>query len=85
MSFIVVGGAIAAAGSLTKLGMSLSGRKKRIEEQKQAKAQTLESGITLTYANSGQIATITGNIEIIKAGTSNQTIYFDVEKLLSMA
>jgi len=49
------------------------------------KAQTLESGITLTYANSGQVATITGNIEIIKAGTSNQTIYFDVEKLLSMS
>ena len=49
------------------------------------KAQTLESGITLTYANSGQIATITGNIEIIKAGTSSQTIYFDVEKLLSMS
>ena len=48
------------------------------------KAQTLESGVTLTYANSGQVATITGNIEIIKAGTSNQTIYFDVEKLLSM-
>jgi len=49
------------------------------------KAQTLESGINLTYANSGQVATITGNIEIIKAGTSNQTIYFDVEKLLSMS
>jgi len=48
------------------------------------KAQTLESGVTLTYANSGQVATITGNIEIIKAGTSNQTIYFDVDKLLSM-
>ena len=37
MSFIVVGGAIAAAGRLTKLGMSLSGRKKRIEEQKHKK------------------------------------------------
>ena len=46
-------------------------------------AQTLESGVTLTYANSGQVATITGNIEITKAGTSSQTIYFDVEKLLS--
>ena len=47
-------------------------------------AQTLENGVTLTYANSGQLATITGNIEILKAGSSNQTIYFDLEKLLSV-
>jgi hypothetical protein len=46
MAFIataaIVGGGIAAAGGLTKLGMSLSGRKKRIEEQRQAKAQMEE-------------------------------------------
>mgnify|MGYP001299524030 CR=1 FL=1 len=48
-------------------------------------AQTLEDGITLTYVDSGQVATITGNIEVIKAGTANQTIYFDVEKLLSIS
>ena len=48
-------------------------------------AQTLENGITLSYSGSGQVATITGNIEVIKAGTANQTIYFDVEKLLSMS
>ena len=48
-------------------------------------AQTLEDGITLTYVDSGQVATITGNIEVIKAGTTNQTIYFDVEKLLSIS
>ena len=48
-------------------------------------AQTLESGVTLSYGGSGQIATITGNIEILKAGTANQTIYFDVEKLLSIS
>ena len=48
-------------------------------------AQTLESGVTLSYGGSGQVATITGNIEIIKAGTSSQTIYFDIEKLLSMS
>ena len=47
-------------------------------------AQTLENGVTLTYANAGQVATITGNIEILKAGTDSQTIYFDIEKLLSM-
>ena len=48
-------------------------------------AQTLESGVTLSYSGSGQVATITGNIEVIKAGTANQTIYFDVEKLLSIS
>jgi hypothetical protein len=45
--------------------------------------QTLESGITLTVGNTGRIATITGNIEILKAGTSDQTLRFDIEKLLS--
>ena len=45
--------------------------------------QTLESGITLTVGNTGRIATITGNIEIVKAGTASQTLRFDVEKLLS--
>ena len=47
-------------------------------------AQTLEDGVTLTAANAGQAATITGNIEIVKAGTTDQTIYFDMEKLLSV-
>jgi hypothetical protein len=46
-------------------------------------AQTLENGITLTIENTGKIATITGNIEIIKAGTASQTLRFDLEKLLS--
>lgn len=46
-------------------------------------AQTLESGIGLTIENTGRIATITGNIEILKAGTSDQIIRFDIEKLLS--
>jgi len=46
-------------------------------------AQTLESGITLTVENTGRIATITGNIEIVKAGTSDRTLRFDVNKLLS--
>ena len=45
--------------------------------------QTLESGVTLTVGNTGRIATITGNIEIVKAGTASQTLRFDVEKLLS--
>ena len=46
-------------------------------------AQTLESGITLTIENTGRIATITGSVEILKAGTGDLNIYFDVEKLLS--
>tara|TARA_R110002167_G_scaffold59660_6_gene169205 strand:+ start:1004 stop:2872 length:1869 start_codon:yes stop_codon:yes gene_type:complete len=45
--------------------------------------QTLENGITLTVGNTGRIATITGNIEILKAGTASQTLRFDIEKLLS--
>ena len=45
--------------------------------------QTLENGITLTVENTSRVATITGNIEIIKAGTADQTLRFDLEKLLS--
>jgi len=45
--------------------------------------QSLESGTTLTVENTGRIATITGNIQIIKAGTASQTLRFDIEKLLS--
>jgi hypothetical protein len=46
-------------------------------------AQTLENGITLTIENTGRVATITGNIEIIKAGTASQILRFDLEKFLS--
>jgi len=46
-------------------------------------AQTLESGITLTFDGAGKTATITGNIEIIKAGTGSPTLRFDVGKLIS--
>ena len=45
--------------------------------------QTLESGITLTVENTSRIATITGNIEIVKAGNASQTLRFDINKLLS--
>ena len=45
--------------------------------------QTLENGITLTIENTGRVATITGNIEIIKAGNSDQTLRFDIEQLIS--
>jgi hypothetical protein len=48
-------------------------------------AQTLESGITLTFPGAGKVATITGNIEILKAGPSNATLYFDLEQLLTSA
>jgi hypothetical protein len=48
-------------------------------------AQTLENGITLTFPGAGKVATITGYIEILKAGTSNATLYFDLEQLLTSA
>ena len=47
--------------------------------------QTLESGITLTFPGAGKVATITGNIEILKAGPSDATLYFDLEQLLTSA
>ena len=46
--------------------------------------QTLESGITLTVGNTGRIATITGNVEIVKAGNASVTLRFDINKLLSI-
>jgi len=46
-------------------------------------AQTLEDGITLTFSGAGKTATITGEIEILKAGTASATLRFDVEKLLT--
>ena len=45
--------------------------------------QTLENGATLTIENTGRVATITGNVKVIKAGTSTLNLYFDIEKLLS--
>ncbi len=45
--------------------------------------QTLENGITLTVENTSRIATITGNIEIVRAGTADQTLRFDMGKILS--
>ena len=47
-------------------------------------AQTIEDGATLTFAGAGQTATITGNIEVLKAGTASQTLRFDINSLLSI-
>jgi len=46
--------------------------------------QVLENGATFNVIGSGQKAIISGNIEIIRAGTGTGQIYFDVEKLLSV-
>ena len=46
-------------------------------------AQNLESGATLTFSGAGKVATITGNIKVIKTGTGNPTLRFDLEKLLT--
>lgn len=45
-------------------------------------AQTLEDGITLTFGNASRIATITGNINIIKGGLEDLTLRFDLERFL---
>jgi hypothetical protein len=45
--------------------------------------QQLENTAVLTIENTGRIATITGNMEVIKAGTGNATLRFDVNNLLS--
>ena len=45
--------------------------------------QTLENGATLIIENTSRVANVTGDIEIIKAGTANQTLRFDMGRLLS--
>ena len=47
-------------------------------------AQSLESGTTLTFANAGLVATITGDIRVLKAGTASQALRFDINKLLTI-
>ena len=46
-------------------------------------AQTLESGAILTFNGAGETITITGEIEIIKAGAADATIAFDLEKFIT--
>jgi len=46
--------------------------------------QSLESGVTLSFANTGLVATISGNIQVLKAGTASQVLRIDIEKLLSI-
>ena len=45
--------------------------------------QNIESGATLAFANAGKVVTITGFVEVINAGTANQTFRFDTEKFLT--
>ena len=47
-------------------------------------AQTLESGITLTFPGAGTIATIKGNMKVNKVGNEDVRIEFDLEKFLTM-
>ena len=47
--------------------------------------QNLESGVTLNVANTGKVATITGDIEIFSAGADNVEIKINIEDLLSIA
>jgi hypothetical protein len=48
-------------------------------------AQTLENGVTLTFAEAGKTAIVTGNIEVLNAGPESAVLYFDMEKLLTSA
>jgi len=48
-------------------------------------AQTLESGITLTVEGTGRTATITGDIEIIKCGSSNFNLIMHVPGFITGA
>ena len=47
-------------------------------------AQTLESGITLTFPGTSNVATISGNMKVNKAGNEDVTLRFDIEKFLTM-
>tara|TARA_R100001377_G_scaffold84549_1_gene68342 strand:+ start:590 stop:2326 length:1737 start_codon:yes stop_codon:yes gene_type:complete len=47
-------------------------------------AQTLESGVTLTFPGAGTVATISGNIKVNNVGNENVTLRFDLEKFLTM-
>lgn len=46
-------------------------------------AQTLEDNQTLTFTGSGNVATLTGNIIVNKAGSEDLTLRFDVDKFLT--
>ena len=47
-------------------------------------AQTLEDDTVLTFANAGLVATITGDVQVLKAGTASVVLNFDIDKLLSI-
>jgi hypothetical protein len=47
-------------------------------------AQTLESGITLSFNGAGTVITITGNIKVNNAGPEDIVLYFDLEKFITM-
>ena len=46
-------------------------------------AQSLESGVTLTFPGAGKVITITGKVEVLKAGVGNPTLRFDIDKLVT--
>jgi len=46
-------------------------------------AQTLENGVTLTVENTGNVITVTGDIEIKKIGESDVSIVLDIQQFLA--
>ena len=47
-------------------------------------SNSLTAGTTLTFGKSSTAVTITGKIEVLKAGTRDEVIFFDMEKLVSI-
>ena len=45
--------------------------------------QSFENGVTLTVLNTSRVATITGEIEVLKSGIADVSLRFDLEKILT--
>ena len=74
----VVSGPGIAAGSINPFVTNISGTTLTLSA-----AQTLEDGQTFTFENAGNVATLTGNVAVKKAGPKDLTLRFDVDKFLT--
>ena len=74
----VVSGPGIAAGSIDPFVTNISGTTLTLSA-----TQTLEDGQTFTFKNTGNIATLTGNVTIRKAGSQDLVLRFDVDKFLT--
>ena len=74
----VVSGPGIAAGSIDPFVTNISGTTLTLSA-----TQTLEDGQTFTFENTGNVATLTGNVTIRKAGSKDLVLRFDVDKFLT--